>query len=203
MKSLTLHIYIVILFVSGTATNSFCQTKPIKDSKPTKDSSLIHKSGKIFDKQPKFKPLIDDVIKPIGYVNDYDNLFSADEVYQMDSLLYDFETKESIQIVVVTFDTTQIGPNEVDIATKSIEKGWKVGGDSSKGIVVGISKPYRKMRIQNGLEVQKFLSDEETKKILDNGFIPEFKNNEYFKGTWTGLKLLMNALKQSGQKSLK
>ena len=157
----------------------------------------MQKNKRVFDKKPTFGTLIDDFIKPVGYVNDYDNLYSVDEVYQMDSLLYAFEIEDSIQIVVVTFDTSQIGPSEVNVVTKLIQKGWKVGGDSSRGIVIGISKPYRTMRIENGLNIQKFLTDSATKKIIDNGFIPEFKNGQYFKGTWSGLLQLIQVLKQN------
>lgn len=115
----------------------------------------------------------------------------------MDSLLYNFYSKDSIQIVFVGFDTSQIRSNEVEIATKTCAKLWKVGGTGGKGIIVGISKFYRKIRIENGIAVQKLLSDEETKRIIDNGFIPEFKNNQYFKGTWSGLRLLIRTLEES------
>lgn len=191
MNSTIKHTNIILLLLFSITLNCQCQTSPKKDSTVTE----INK--RVFDKKPTFGTLINDVIKPVGYVNDYDSLFSEDEIYQMDSLLYVFDIKDSIQIVVVTFDTSQIGPSEVDVATKSIQKFWKVGGNASRGIVIGISKPYRKMRIENGLGIQKFLTDAATKKIIDNNFIPEFKNGQYFKGTWSGLLQLIQVLKQN------
>lgn len=190
MRYLLIQIILTFLLLNGIFLNSFCQTKP------SKDSNFIHKYERVFDKKPNLDTLINDVIKPIGYVNDYDNLFSTEEQYELDSLLYNFEKKDSIQIILIAFDTSQIGLDEVDIATKAALYGWKVGGNSGKGIVVGISKPYRKMRIQIGTEVQKVLSDDETKKIIDNGFIPEFKKEQYFEGTWSGLQLLMGTLQR-------
>ena len=179
-QTITYTTLILLLFYT-IIFNCSCQTIPKENSK------ITQKNSRIFGHKPTFQNLIDDVIKPVGYVNDYDSLFSPDEIYQMDSLLYFFEIKDSIQIVVVTFDTSQIGPSEVDVATKAIRKGWKVGGDYDRGIVIGISKPYRKMKIENGLNIKKILADEETKRIVDNNFIPEFKKARYFSGTWSGL----------------
>ena len=197
MKSQLLYISIIFLLLNGICYNSSCQTVS------GKDSSAISKNKKVFDKKPNFDTVTDAIIKPIGYVNDYENLFSSDEIYQLDSLLYDFYSKDSFQIVLIVFDTSQIGPDEVEIATKSCEKLWRVGGASGKGIVVGMSKLYRKIRIQNGVEVQKVLSDEETKRIIDNGFIPEFKTDQYFKGTWSGLQLLIRTLNENIKSILK
>lgn len=188
MKCQLSHISIIFLLLNGIFFNSTCQTIT------GNDSLAFHKNEKVFDKRPNFTPIIDDITEPIGYVNDYDNLFSADQIYQLDSLLYNCYSKDSIQIIFITFDTSQMAPDEIMEATKSFGKQWKVGGTSGKYIIVGISKFYRKIRIENGVEVQKVLSDEETKQIIENGFLPEFKNNQYFEGTWSGLQLLIRIL---------
>ena len=188
MKCQLSHISIIFLLLNGIFFNSSCQTIP------GKDSLAFHKNEKVFDKKPNFAPIIDNITKPVGYVNDYDNLFSSDQIYQLDSLLYNCYSKDSIQIIFITFDTSQMAPDEIKEATKSFGKLWKVGGTSGKYIIVGISKFYRKIRIENGVEVQKVLSDEETKQIIENGFLPEFKNSQYFEGTWSGLQLLIRIL---------
>lgn len=189
MKQFFIHNSIIFILLFNLTFNCSAQTNP------KNDFAITPNNKRIFDKNPAFSSLIDDIIKPVGYVNDYDSLYSVDEIYQIDSLLYAFEIKDSIQIVVVTFDTSQIGSSEVDWLTKVILKGWHVGGNYSRGIVIGISKPYRKMRIQYGHGIQKYLTDAATQKIVDNDFLPEFKNGNYFKGTWSGLQQLIQVLK--------
>jgi uncharacterized protein len=64
----------------------------------------------------------------------------------------------------------------------------------NNGIVIGISRGYRKMRIQNGKGIESVLTDEETKKIIDTSFIPHFREGKYYEGTINGLKNLMETL---------
>jgi uncharacterized protein len=88
-------------------------------------------------------------------------------------------------------------PNEIIEVTRAISNGWKVGGDSGYGIVVSISKPFRQMRIENGNEMRKYLSDSETQTIIDSSFIPEFRIDDYYKGTMVGIKSLMERVNQN------
>lgn len=178
------HISLILVFTFLMMANCFCQSNSKEESK-------------IFDKKPTFDTTLNDFAKPIGYVNDYGGLYTPEQIFEMDSLIYDFETKTSIQLVVITFDSIRAKSNEIDELTETIGKGWRVGGDSSKGLVIGISKPYRRMRIQNGEYIQSILSDSETKEIIDLVFIPEFKNGHYYKGTLFGLKSIMITLKNN------
>ena len=184
--------YIILVFLCNLLliVDSSCQSNSQKRDR-------IQKGARVFDKKPKFDTLLNEFAKPIGYVNDYGGLYTSDQVYEMDSIIYDFETKTSLQIVIVTFDSVMINSSQVDEVTIAIGNGWKVGGDSSKGIVVGISKPFKKIRIQNGKYVHGILSDSKTKELIDSVFIPEFKNDRYFEGTLSGLNALKKALQHS------
>jgi len=184
--------YITLIFLG-----SFLIIEPCSCQSDTKKDSGTVKRPRVFDKKPVFDTLLNEFAKPIGYVNDYAGLFTSDQVFEMDSLLYAFDTKTSVQLVLVTFDSLMAKSSEIDDVTTAIGNGWKVGGDSSKGSVIGISKTYRKMRIQNGKYIQKILSDSKTKEIIDSVFIPEFKKDHYFEGSISGLKALINTLQIS------
>jgi uncharacterized protein len=76
-----------------------------------------------------------------------------------------------------------------------ISNTWGVGvKGKDNGILIGISNGYRRMRIQNGYGIEKIISDEETKEIIDKYFIPYFKNGDYYSGTLTGLTRLIALL---------
>ncbi len=180
MKLTFYHPTLIFLSIFAVISNCSCQSNSANGSPKAEN--------RIFNKKPIFDTLLNDFAKPIGYVNDYDGLFTSEQIFEMDSLIYDFETKTSIQLVVVTFDSSMTKPNEIDKITQAIGNGWRVGGDSSKGSVIGISKPFKRMRIQNGKYIQRILSDSATQEIINSYFIPEFKNDNYYKGTISGLK---------------
>ena len=56
------------------------------------------------------------------------------------------------------------------------------------------------MRIQNGIGIEKVLSNIETRQIIDSGFIPGFKEEKYFESTQEGLLILTEVLKKKMQK---
>jgi len=77
-----------------------------------------------------------------------------------------------------------------------IAKTWGVGKKyKDNGILIAISKGYRQIRIQNGNGIEKIITDDETKEIIDKYFIPDFKKGKYYDGTLKGLIELIKLLK--------
>jgi len=137
----------------------------------------------------------DTVPKPIGYVNDFEKLFTEAERRLMDSTIGMFERRTTMQIAVVTIDSSMTGKEDFDNFTLRILRVWGVGqAGKNNGIVIGISRAYRRIRIQNGYGIEKVLSNAETKVIIDTAFIPLFKKGQYFEGTLNGLQALIRRL---------
>ena len=146
------------------------------------------------------KAFWDDPPKAAGFINDYENLFTDDEEKILDSLIKDFEKRTTIQIAVITFDTTLTTSDSLDALTLRLGNIWGVGQkEKNNGVVIGISRGYRQMRIQNGYGIEKLITDADTKVIVDTGFIPDFRDGNYFKGTFTGLTVLMASLLEKSQ----
>lgn len=165
-------------------------------------SCQINRNGKTEDSTEKklhsFRQIFwDSLPQPVGYVNDYENLYTDKQEKTLDSLIRDFEKRTTIQIAVVTFDTTMTTPDSLDALTLRIAKAWGVGQkDKNNGVVIGISEGYRQMRIQNGYGIEKVLTDAETKQIIDTAFIPSYREAKYFEGTFQGLQTLMAILER-------
>ncbi len=114
--------------------------------------------------------------KPIGFVNDFENIFTDKQEQVLDSLVKNFEKETTIQITIVTLDSSYTNKSEFDNYTFKLANNWGVGQkDKDNGILIGISSSMRKMRIKNGYGIEKLLTDEETKALIDSLFIPEFK----------------------------
>lgn len=138
---------------------------------------------------------LDSLPEPYGHINDYENLFTYAEETTLDSLVTDFEKKTTIQIAVVTIDTTMTARADFDAFTLRLAQSWEIGQkEKNNGVLIGISKGYRKIRVNNGHGIEKMLTSEETKQVVDNVFIPSFRMGEYFAGTKKGLQALMSIL---------
>jgi uncharacterized protein len=133
--------------------------------------------------------------QPNGYISDFENLFSASEIKNLDSIITDIEKKTTVQIVVVTLDSTMTNSDNFEDFTWQLANDWGVGQKGKdNGILIGISAGLRKIRIQNGKGIEKKLSNEDTKLIVDSVFIPSFRQGNYFEGTNNGIHVLMNIL---------
>ncbi|MFT3981561.1 MAG: TPM domain-containing protein [Ferruginibacter sp.] len=134
--------------------------------------------------------------QPRGYVNDYVNLFTEDQAKYLESIIENHEAETTNQIVIVTFDSAMMGRCRLEEYTLAIGSNWGVGQkEKNNGVVIGISPSLRKMRIENGYGIQKILSDQQTKQLIDSVFIPSFREGAYFEGTKNGLLALIEKIK--------
>ncbi|HZG25789.1 MAG TPA: TPM domain-containing protein, partial [Chitinophagaceae bacterium] len=59
-----------------------------------------------------------------------------------------------------------------------------------------IAPDLRRVRIQNGYGIEKILSNEDTRVIIDNVMMPAFRANNFFNGTKEGLLAIIRKLEQ-------
>lgn len=145
--------------------------------------------------------LTQDLPMPLSYVNDYEGIFSEKEELTLDSLISIFRMQKGFEMAVLTLDANAVPSTFFDELVLATANKWGVGDKKlNNGITIGISKSLRKIRIANGLGVEKWLSDAETKNIIDFGFIPSFKMDAFYEGTYKGLSIIMEHLEQKARK---
>lgn len=134
--------------------------------------------------------------KPINWTNDYEDLYSDEEQNNLNEIISKFEQETTIEISIVTINTTKTSEEKFEEMSLHIAKTWEIGKkDKDNGVLIAISKGHRKIRIQNGNGIEKIITDNETKEIIDKFFIPDFKKGNYYDGTLKGLVELINLLK--------
>jgi len=142
----------------------------------------------------------DSLPQPKDYVNDYENIYTVAEENMLDSIIAAFENSDSIQIALITFDSSTINKDSLDAITLAIANEWGVGEKyNNNGVTIGICIGHRRIRIQNGFGIEKIISNAETKEIIDAAFLPEFSNGNYFKGTLKGLNAMIAKLRKKSQ----
>lgn len=135
-------------------------------------------------------------IKSLGWTSDYEHIFTSDQISELDSIISKFEKETTNEIAIVTIDSSWTTKERFDSLVLAIANDWGVGKKGlNNGIVIGISTGLRKIRINNGYGIETKLTDAETKKIIDDVILPEFKNGSYYEGTKKGLLALMQKIR--------
>jgi len=132
--------------------------------------------------------LIKNIPVPVGYTNDFEHIYTKTEIRSLDSLAKAIEKESTMEIVVVTLDSTMTNRKDFSKTVLALANKWKVGKKGkNNGIVVGISKQLRTIWIRNGLGVEKKLSNQQTTEIIQTAFLPYFKQNKFCEGTKQGI----------------
>ena len=143
-----------------------------------------------------------DKIESKPFILDFENLFSK---IQKDSLLKittEFEQKTSAEICVITLDNEIKNYEELKSQSLFLANYLGIGKkEKSNGILISITKKSRLLRIENGDGITNLMTDLETEKILNEKFIPEFKNGDYYKGTLNGINKIIEELSNKIKKS--
>jgi uncharacterized protein len=138
----------------------------------------------------------DSLPRPSGWVNDYEGLYTDEEELVLDRIISIFKSETGIEFALVTIDTIYTTEDKFDELTLRIANSWGVGEKGKdNGILIGISRGHRKIKVNNGIGIEKLITDNETKEIIYNYFIPDFKNGRYYNGTLTGLTEIIKRLK--------
>ena len=133
--------------------------------------------------------------KPIGFVNDFENILNQDDITKLETLLHNYEKQTSNELVIVTISKTE---NEIDFDTYALDlsKNWGVGKrGKDNGLVLVISNQLGRIRICTGTGTGKILTDEICNTILEENIIPNFKNGEIYKGIESGINALIEKWK--------
>jgi len=137
----------------------------------------------------------DSLPQPKGLINDYEDVYTAEQAIALDKFLLTFQNQTGIQLAIFTLDSTFVEKEKFDELTTRLANKWGVGEkDKNNGILIGISRSHRIIRISNGTGIEKLITNAETKEIIDNYFIPSFKKGDYFEGTVSGLAVLVDLL---------
>ena len=129
--------------------------------------------------------------KPIGYVNDYGNVFAESQQVNLSKKLTNYKTKTTREIVIVTVDS--IKPyNDLHKYATDLGNTWGVGtAEKNNGLVIVLCKPCQGITIATGLGTEKILTDEICKEVIDKTIIPEFKKGDFYNGIYNGVNELI------------
>ena len=120
-------------------------------------------------------------ITPTGFVNDYTNLLTTEQVSQLESKVSNFEKKTDIEIAVAI--VTSLDGNDIDTYKNSLFRQWGVGKSGrNNGLLVVISPNDRKWGIEIGYGLEPYLTDYTSYDMAETHLVPNFKAGNYYQG---------------------
>lgn len=133
--------------------------------------------------------------KPIGYVNDFEDILSDEEEAELTKIVEKFERESLNEISIVTIESIEpyddFGQYTFDLANN-----WGIGeAEENNGVLVAISKKMGKIRIQKGLGVADKLTDEETNTLINSTIIPSILKDGYYQGLLVGVQKIMDEIR--------
>lgn len=129
---------------------------------------------------------------PPRLVNDFTQSLTAEQIQALENKLVAYDDSTSSQVAVVIIPTTGDYPIE-DVALQILRR-WGVGGKSTNnGIVVLVAKDDRKVRIEVGYGLEGAIPDMIAASIIDHEIVPNFRQNNYYRGLDEGTNAIFKA----------
>ncbi|MCO6496878.1 MAG: TPM domain-containing protein [Chitinophagaceae bacterium] len=118
---------------------------------------------------------------PPRAVNDYAQMLASFQQDALEQKLRAYNDSTSSAIVIITVPNLD-GYDIAEVALKYLRE-WGVGVQGkNNGVVILVAKEERKARIETGYGMEGVLPDIVAKHIIDQEMIPNFKNEDYYRG---------------------
>src|SRR5450755_2553031 len=118
---------------------------------------------------------------PSRLVNDYAHVMTSDQIQDLENKLVAYDDSTSIQIAVVTVQST--GDTVIEDYALRILREWKIGNKkTNNGLVILAAVQDHKVYIATGYGMEGVLPDITSKQIVEDEIVPNFKQANYYRG---------------------
>jgi uncharacterized protein len=133
--------------------------------------------------------------KPDRLVNDYTNTLNASEVEALEQKLRAYNDTTSTQIAIAILPS--ICGDDIAFFGTNLAQKWGIGQskeDNGCLILLSMEEGNREMSIELGYGLESIITDGMTKRIIEQIILPEFKQDQYYRGLDQGTDALFQAL---------
>ena len=129
-----------------------------------------------------------------GRINDYAGMISPVTTQNLESVLTEFETTDSTQIVVLTIPSLEGEPLE-EYSIRVAET-WMIGQkEHDNGAILLIAKADRQLRIEVGYGLEGRLTDATAGRIIRTIIVPELKAGRYDQAVTNGVAAMIQVVR--------
>ena len=127
-----------------------------------------------------------------GHVNDYAGLLRPQAREQLESSLARYENETTHQIAILT--VSSLRGESIDAFSLRVAKTWALGRKGlDNGVLVTVAPTERSVRIELGTGMNRYVTDSDAKRIIDEVMIPAFREGHYDIGLLQGIDRLLVA----------
>jgi uncharacterized protein len=128
-----------------------------------------------------------------GRVVDETGTLGADQKRALEAKLQDFEQRKGSQIAVLITGTTF--PEPIESFGIRVAEAWKIGRKGvSDGLIIIVAKSDRAMRLEVGYGLEGAIPDATAKRLIDEVFIPGFRDGRFYEGLSAGIDRLIKVI---------
>jgi len=128
-----------------------------------------------------------------GRVVDETQTLTAGQLQSLEAKLQAFEQRKGSQIAVLIAGTTF--PEPIESYSIRVAEAWKIGRKGvNDGILVIVAKSDRVMRLEVGYGLEGAIPDAVAKRLVDEVFIPGFREGNFYEGLDTGIDRLIKVI---------
>ncbi len=129
-----------------------------------------------------------------GRVNDSAQMLSAETKAGLETLLANFESTDSTQIVVLTVPS--LDGEVLEEYSLRVAETWGIGQKGSdNGALLLVARDERKLRIEVGYGLEGSLTDLIAGRIIGGVIVPRFKEGNFDRGISDGVRAMVNAVR--------
>ena len=181
----------ILLIISGIAfsPSSYAQTV-------SEDSSVVEYVPMNRAQLARYRQSIWDSLPiAVGWVNDFEGLFTMEQENNLQTLITHFEKSSTIEIMVVTIDTNMVAKENFSDFSYRLLKIWGIGKRlKENGIVICISSGYKTLQVTCDFGIDNLMDQTTKERIIAKYFIHPYKRNKYYEGTYNGLNAIITHL---------
>ena len=135
-------------------------------------------------------------MSPPQLVNDFAGMLNSADKQSLESKLLDYNNSTSTQIYIVTIES--LGNYAVEDYALKVGRSWSIGQkDKNNGILILISKEDRKIDIEVGYGLESYVTDYDSKRVIDELITPSFKQANYYAGLDAATDKLISLLQDT------
>ena len=128
------------------------------------------------------------------WVTDMADILSNKTEAKLNRQITNLEQSSGAEIAVVTVPETAPAESPKAFATQLFNY-WGIGkAESDNGILFLISTADRRVEIETGYGIENILPDAKVSEIIDRNIMPQYKQDNYDRGTLDGIKALIDPL---------
>jgi uncharacterized protein len=134
------------------------------------------------------------------YVNDNANVLSSSDIARINALAAEIEENTTVQVAVLTVDTTQ--PSSIEeYAVEVFEQNGIGHADKDNGILIVAAIDDRKWRIEVGYGLEPVINDAKAGLIGRTYLVPAFQEERYGDGLYDAVSAIYMVIQNSGDTS--